>query len=146
MRRLSFLALVLVLLGQVPALAQPDRDVYQRIEQLQGDAAGFDRPLKALVEAMRGGDAETIAGLADYPLTMQANGETYDVQDEQEFIDNFDDLVTDQTRRAVGRQQYRDLFVNSDGVMLAGGKVWMSAVCDDDACESSHWAITAINN
>jgi tRNA-dihydrouridine synthase len=96
--------------------------------------------------AMRNGDAETIASLAEFPLTVQANGETYDVQTAQDFIDNFGDLVTSQTRRAVGRQQYGDLFVNSDGVMLANGAVWMSAVCEDNACNNSHWAITAINN
>jgi hypothetical protein len=30
--------------------------------------------------------------------------------------------------------------------MLAGGAVWMGAICEDNACEASHWAIIAINN
>ena len=30
--------------------------------------------------------------------------------------------------------------------MLANGAVWTGAVCDDNACEESHWAIIAINN
>lgn len=38
------------------------------------------------------------------------------------------------------------LFVNSDGVMLADGAVWMSGICDNDDCSSSHWAVTSINN
>jgi len=134
------------LLAATPTFAQSDSAVYNRIEELHGDAADFDRPLRNLVLAMRAGDAETIAGLAEYPLTVKANGETYDVQDAEDFIDNFDDLVTPETRRAVGRQQYEDLFVNSDGVMLADGAVWMGAICEDDACAASHWAITAINN
>ncbi|MGR9394057.1 hypothetical protein ACU8OL_13830 [Rhizobium leguminosarum] len=148
MSRLSAALLLLgaILLGGSSALAQSDSDVYHRIEELHGDAASFDRPLRQLVRAMRSGDAETIAGLAEYPLTVKANGETYDVENAEDFIDNFDDLVTPETRRAVGRQQYEDLFVNSDGVMMAGGAVWMGAVCDDTACEASHWAIIAINN
>ncbi|MBY3063549.1 hypothetical protein HFO74_08880 [Rhizobium laguerreae] len=128
------------------AFPQSENEVYNRIEELHGDAASFDRPLRRLVRAMRSGDAETIAGLAEYPLTVKANGETYDVENAEDFIDNFDDLVTSETRRAVGRQQYQDLFVNSEGVMLAGGAVWMGAVCGDNACEASHWAIIAINN
>ncbi|OWV85418.1 hypothetical protein ATY78_25755 [Rhizobium sp. R635] len=128
------------------AFAQSENEVYNRIEELHGDAAGFDRPLRQLVQAMRAGDAETIAGLAEYPLTVKANGETYDIENAEDFVDNFDDLVTSETRRAVGRQQYQDLFVSSEGVMLANGAVWMSAVCDDNACEESHWAIIAINN
>ncbi|ARM89079.1 hypothetical protein RHEC894_CH02795 [Rhizobium sp. CIAT894] len=142
----AFLLLGATLLVAAGAFAQSENDVYNKIEELHGDAAGFDRPLRQLVQAMRAGDAEAIAGLADYPLTVKANGETYDVENAEDFVDNFDDLVTPETRRAVGRQQYGDLFVNSDGVMLAGGAVWMGAVCEDDACETSHWAITAINN
>ncbi|MBX5089566.1 hypothetical protein [Rhizobium lentis] len=128
------------------AFAQSENEVYNRIEELHGDAAGFDRPLRQLVQAMRTGDAETIAGLAEYPLTVKANGETYDVNNAEDFIENFADLVTTETRRAVGRQQYEDLFVSSDGVMLANGAVWMGAVCEDNACEDSHWAIIAVNN
>ncbi|ANL47472.1 MULTISPECIES: hypothetical protein [Rhizobium] len=128
------------------AAAQSDNQVYDRIEELHGDAAGFDRPLRQLVLAMRSGDAETVAGLAEYPLTVKANGEIYNVENAEDFIENFDDLVTPETRRAVGRQQYEDLFVNSDGVMLANGAVWMGAVCEDNACQDSHWAIIAINN
>ncbi|MDF0697055.1 hypothetical protein PYR71_11120 [Rhizobium sp. MC63] len=123
-----------------------DSEVYDRIEELHGDAAGFDRPLRQLVLAMRSGDTETIAGLAEYPLSVKANGETYDVENAEDFVENFDDLVTPETRRAVGRQQYQDLFVSSEGVMLANGAVWMGAVCDDNACDESHWAIIAINN
>lgn len=128
------------------AAAQSDSEVYDRIEELHGDAAGFDRPLRQLVLAMRSGDAETIAGLAEYPLTVKANGETYDVENAEDFVENFDDLVTPETRRDVGRQQYQDLFVSSEGVMLANGAFWMGAVCDDNACDESHWAIIAINN
>lgn len=126
--------------------AAQDSEVYDRIEELHGDAAGFDRPLRQLVLAMRSGDAETIAGLAEYPLSVKANGETYDVENAEDFVENFDDLVTPETRRDVGRQQYQDLFVSSEGVMLANGAVWMGAVCDDNACDESHWAIIAINN
>ncbi|MFW2230155.1 hypothetical protein [Rhizobium leguminosarum] len=148
---MSRLSAALLLLGAIlfcgsSAFAQSDSDVYNRIEELHGDAAGFDRPLRQLVGAMRSGEAETIAGLAEYPLTVKANGESYDVESAEDFIDNFDDLVTPETRSAVGRQQYEDLFVNSDGVMLAGGAVWMGAICEDNACEASHWAIIAINN
>ncbi|WP_205934738.1 hypothetical protein [Rhizobium leguminosarum] len=147
MSRLSAALLLLgaILLGGSSALAQSDSDVYNRIEELHGGAAGFDRPLRQLVKAMRSGEAETIAGLAEYPLTVKVNGESYDVESAVDFIDNFDDLVTPETRRAVGRQQYEDLFVNSDGVMLAGGAVWIGAICEDNACEASHWAIIAIN-
>jgi hypothetical protein len=141
-----FAAVIIAFTGVTPAFAQSDQEVYNRIEQLHGNARQLDQPLLSLVEAMRSDDAQTIAGLIEYPLTVKANGEEYEIQSEQDFVDSFDKLISAQTRRAVGRQQYSDLFVNSDGVMLADGAVWMAAVCEDDDCDNSHWAITAINN
>lgn len=130
----------------VPASAASDDDVTARIEALHGNAGDLAEPLLSLVEAMGNDDAETIASLAEYPLQVNANGETYDIQNAQDFVENYNTLLTDATKQAVAAQQYGDLFVNSDGVMLANGAVWMGAICEGNDCSSSHWAIIAINN
>ena len=128
------------------AAAQSDEDVYNRIRSLHGNAGDLNEPLLSLVEAMGNSDAATIAGLAEYPLRVAANGESYEIQNADDFIENFDTLVTQDTRDAVAGQTYSQLFVNSDGVMLADGAVWMSNVCDNGDCSSSHWAVISINN
>ena len=142
--RLSFTAAVTALAFSVlPAQAQSEGEVYSRIEQLHGNAEAFAGPFAALTQAMGEGDAETVADLAEYPLQVNANGETYDIQNAQDFVDNFDSLVMEETRRAVARQRYDTLFVNSDGVMLADGAVWMGAVCDDDEMRSVAQSVEA---
>ncbi len=148
MLRLSKVALLFATLTLLPvsASAQSDEEVYNRIESLHGNAGDLNEPLLSLVEAMGNSDAATIAGLAEYPLQVAANGESYDIQSADDFVENFDTLVTQDTRDAVARQTYDQLFVNSDGVMLAGGAVWMSNVCDNGDCSSSHWAVISINN
>ncbi|WP_276117929.1 hypothetical protein [Pararhizobium qamdonense] len=130
----------------VAATAQSDEEVYNRIESLHGNAGDLSEPLLSLVEAMGNDDAATIAGLAEYPLRVAANGESYEIQNADDFIENFDSLVTQDTRDAVAGQSFAQLFVNSDGVMLADGAVWMSNVCDTGDCSSSHWAVISINN
>jgi len=135
-----------LMLMPLSAAAQSDEEVFNRIEALHGNAGDLAEPLLSLVEAMGNGDAATIAGLAEYPLRVAANGESYDIQSANDFIENFDALVTPETREAVADQKYDQLFVNSDGVMLADGAVWMSGICDNDDCSSSHWAVTSINN
>jgi hypothetical protein len=130
----------------IAAAAQSDEEVYNRIESLHGNAGDLSEPLLSLVEAMGNSDAGTIAGLAEYPLRVAANGESYEIQSADDFIENFDTLVTQDTRDAVAGQTYGQLFVNSDGVMLADGAVWMSNVCDNGDCSSSHWAVISINN
>jgi hypothetical protein len=149
MPRLHTLALLLsatLAFSPIAAAAQSDEEVHNRIESLHGNAGDLSEPLLSLVEAMGNSDAATIAGLAEYPLRVAANGESYEIQSADDFIENFDTLVTQDTRDAVAGQTYGQLFVNSDGVMLADGAVWMSNVCDNGDCSSSHWAVIAINN
>ncbi|WP_426227816.1 hypothetical protein [Pararhizobium sp. DWP3-4] len=149
MPRLRTLALLLsatLAFFPMSAAAQSDEDVYNRIESLHGNAGDLSEPLLSLVEAMGNSDAATIAGLAEYPLRVAANGESYEIQNADDFIENFDTLVTQDTRDAVAGQTFAKLFVNSDGVMLADGAVWMSNVCDNGDCSSSHWAVISINN
>ncbi len=139
----AFLLLPLILAG--PAAAQSDDAVYDRVEQLHGNADAFDTAWDKLTEAMGDGDAAGVAALGEYPLRVNANGESYDIRDAKDMRKHFDALVPQTIRDAVSNQEYSSIFVNSDGVMLADGAVWMGAVCDNDDCSKAHWAITSIN-
>ncbi|WP_426122945.1 hypothetical protein [Pararhizobium sp. PWRC1-1] len=146
LRTLALLLFATLAFFPMTVAAQSDEEVYNRIESLHGNAGDLSEPLLSLVEAMGNSDAATIAGLAKYPLPVAANGESFEIQSADDFIENFDTLVTQDTRDAVAGQTFGQLFVNSDGVMLADGAVWMSNVCDNGDCSSSHWAVISINN
>ncbi|HEX2257020.1 MAG TPA: hypothetical protein VHG92_10055 [Afifellaceae bacterium] len=112
---LAFWAIVAVL-ALPQAAAQSDADVEAQIEALHGDSGGFNEALQLLQEAMRFGDPVTVAQLAAYPLTVEANGEVYDVLEEQDLVDNFDFLVSFENaeqdcrsgvQRAAGQQRRR---------------------------------------
>jgi hypothetical protein len=62
------------------------------------------------------------------------------------LVDNFEALLTEETRAALAGQDFADLIVTSDGVGFANGALWMNLICEDDSCNSAHWAITSINN
>ncbi|MBP1857351.1 hypothetical protein J2Z75_000831 [Rhizobium herbae] len=127
------------------AAAQSDDDVYNRIEELHGNADTFEEAWNSLTEAMGNSDGSAVAALGEYPLRVNANGESYDIKNARDMTKHFDALVPQDTRDTVANQEYSSLFVNSDGVMLADGAVWMGAVCDNDDCSKAHWAITSIN-
>ena len=82
-----------------PAFAQSHEEVSARIEALQGDPAGFAEAFDLLTEAMRFGDPVTVAQLAEYPLTVRANGEEYELIEARDLVDNYDRLVTVRLRR-----------------------------------------------
>jgi hypothetical protein len=140
------LALLAVLAAAPAAFAQSEEDVTASIESIHGDSNGFFELFSLLQDAMMFGDPVTIAANVAYPITINANGETYDVLAEQDMLDNFDTLVSAEAQEAIRTQDVADLIVTSEGVGFGDGKVWVSNICDDDSCAQTHWGIIAINN
>jgi hypothetical protein len=138
--------LALSMLIAPAAWSQSEEEVYADIERMHSDADGFFETFSLIQEAMQFGDPVTVASLANYPLTVQANGEVYDVLEEQDLLDNFDALVSVETQQAMANQAVDDLIVTSDGVGLANGAVYLGNICEDEACTSTYWAVIAINN
>ena len=68
------------------------------------------------------------------------------IADEDDLAAQFDTLFNDKVKAAVSAQTYETLFVNQDGVMFGDGELWISPVCDDEACEFPFINIIAINN
>ena len=146
MRLTVFAAAFVLTLATVPAFAQSEEDVMAQIENIHGDSVGFGEAFGRLQDAFLFGDPTTIADLGAYPLTVNANGEVYDILEPQDLVDNFDALLTQETQDALGSQDFADLIVTSEGVGFANGALWMSNICYDDACNKTAWAIISINN
>ena len=140
------LALVAVLLLASPVAAESEEDVYARIESIHGNADGFFEVFSLLQDAVMFGDPVTWGQYAFFPLVVNANGETYDVLEEQDLADNFDMLISSDTQQAFLNQDVADLIVTSEGVGVGNGAVWISNVCLDDDCAATQWGIIAINN
>jgi hypothetical protein len=135
-----------LLLSAAPAVVAQEEEVYADIETIHGNADGFFEVFSLLQEAVMYGDPVTIAQYAFFPLTVNANGETYDVLEEQDLLDNFDTLVTADTQEALLNQDVADLIVTQDGVGIGNGAIWITNVCLDDTCEETQWGILSINN
>jgi hypothetical protein len=129
-----------------PAWAQSEEDVMEQIETLHGMSEEFGAAFGQLQDSFLFDDPSAFADLGIYPLSVAANGEVYDILEAQDLLDNFDSLVTEETKAAVGGQDFADLIVTSEGVGFGAGALWMSLVCLDDACEEAQWGIIRINN
>ena len=135
---------LLALALAMPAMAS-EEDVYANIEAIHGDADGFFEIFAGVQDATMFNPVD-ITGFAFYPLTINANGETYDVLDEQDFIDNFDSLILPETLEAIGSQDVDDLIVTDEGIGISNGAMWFTNICLDDACTQTQWGILSINN
>ncbi|KQN69972.1 hypothetical protein DevBK_02645 [Devosia sp. BK] len=140
--RLAIAALALLIAS--PAFASEEQ-VYADIENIHGNADGFFELFSDVQQASTYNPVD-FAAFAIYPLTINANGETYDILSQQDFEDNFDTLVTQETIDGVASQDVDDLIVTSEGVGLANGAMWITNVCLDDSCADTQWGIFSINN
>ncbi|UJW83931.1 hypothetical protein [Devosia sp. SL43] len=144
--RLALASLLAFALLATPSFAQSEEDVMAQIESIHGDSVGFGEAFGLLQDAFMFGDPVTIADLGFYPMTVNANGEVYDIFEAQDLVDNFDALLTSETQNAIGGQDFADLIVTSEGVGFANGALWMTNVCLDDGCAQTQWGILSINN
>lgn len=128
------------------AFAQSVAATNARADQLFGEHRSLQDAFQTVKAAVQNGDAETLADMAQYPLTVHVNGETYDILTRDDFITNFRTIMASSVYDAVTSQDYETLFLNSDGAMFGNGQIWLTAVCTDNSCSSSYWTISAIND
>lgn len=117
--------------------------VAQQFEQVAGikaDAgAVFYRELR---RGLGTGDRRAVCAMLAYPMTHPAG----DLADAASCEARYDALFTVPVRRAIGRQQMKDLFVTPDGVVLGIGEVRVAATCAARPCDRTGVRIVAINN
>jgi hypothetical protein len=144
--RFAFIAALFLLGGlAMPASAQSPEDLNARIDMLFGEHDSLAKAFDVLTEAVRDEDAATIASMVKYPFDVSVDGDEMTLEGEQDFIDNYDAIITPKIADVVGNQDYGALFANQDGVMFGNGEMWLTAICTDNSCASSYWAISAIN-
>lgn len=119
-----------------PALAQSDAEVTAALDANFGDAAPFVEAFDAIQAAVADGDAQTFAEWISYPFRTMVDGEDYRFDGPEAVVEHYDALMTDEIRSAIVDQQFKDLFVNADGVMFGDGQVWLNGVCANSSCTS----------
>ena len=138
-------ALVTALLASGSARAD-EASVDQQIETLLGDSADYKELFYAFKVAVEEGKSDIVVSLVNYPITVTIDGEEATYESEQELLDNYDSVFTENIVEAISGQDYGDLFVNSEGVMIGNGEVWISGICEDSACNSAPPRIAVIQS
>lgn len=127
--------------GTAAAGAAQDDTLEQRLERVAGigaDAAStFFEDLRRHLGA---GDRRAACAMVAYPL-RHPDG---DVLDAAACEARYDSIFTVPVRRAVGRQQWKELFVTSDGVAVGIGELWFAGRCRQRPCAAPDLRITTI--
>lgn len=128
------------------APAEDDTSVRADIESiLGGNADEYKSTFVALQKAVAAGDKDAVAQMILYPLEGAIDGKQT-IQDAGQFVRDYDKIVTPAIADAIARQKFADAMVNKNGIMFGNGQVWLTGICEDDACEKQSILVTTLQD
>ncbi len=103
------------------------------------EAAGIDNPaefektfndVKAAIEK---DEKETVADYINYPLNVNETSKdnkvtTTKIKSKEDFIKNYDSIITGKVKKSMINQKVEDTFVNYQGVMVGDGEIWFKPI------------------
>lgn len=115
-----------------------DAAVNAAIDQTQGDNAHerFEPFIRSFQKAVAEGDKVAVADMVSYPISVDIGGKKAIVRKPEEFVRDYERIMTPDIVDAVKQQKYADLMANSQGVMFHRGEIWISGICKDNSCKS----------
>lgn len=143
--RFAAAALALALTA-APALAQTEEDVRGFMTTQFGDAEPFVEAIDAIQTAVADDDAETFASWISYPFKVTVDGEAYSFDGPEGVVEHYESMMTDEIKSAIVDQQFKDLFVNAEGVMFGDGQLWLSGICETESCETFEVKIITVQS
>jgi len=110
-----------------------------------GDPAKFRDVMATLQQAIHKHDAEAVAALVSYPITINPKTpRALTIRTPKEFGTHYDQIVTPHIAEVIENQRYEGLFVNYKGAMFGEGEVWIAGICKDKTCRQTDIRIRTI--
>jgi len=115
----------------------------------------FDMPASEVIDflleiqdSLRTDDKEKLASLVYYPITINSfdGNNDKEIQNAEEFIANYEKIVTPEWKDIILSQEPARLFTNWQGVMVSRGELWFTAICNDKNCQDAKLYIVTINH
>jgi hypothetical protein len=136
-----------VLLLPAGAIAQtPTADLDKSIDLSVGSHVKVQQLLTNLQRAVAQHNPAVVAALVHYPIKVNPGKRPITIKSPKAFIKDYDRIITSDISTVILKQRYEALFVNSQGVMLGDGEVWITGFCQDKNCRSSDIRIGTIQD
>lgn len=121
--------------------------VDQSISTNIGAPAKFREIMTTLQDAVRKHDAEAVAALVSYPITINPNTPAaLTIRNPEAFIAHYGQIITPHIAEVIEKQKYGNLFVNYKGAMFGDGEVWIAGICKDKTCKQVDIKVRTIQN
>ncbi|MBB5316509.1 hypothetical protein [Tunturibacter empetritectus] len=136
-----------VLLLPARGIAQtPTVDLDKSIDLSVGSHVKVQQLLFNLQQAVAKHNPAAVAALVHYPIKVNPGKRPITIKSPKAFIKDYDRIITSDISSVILKQKYDALFVNSQGVMLGDGEVWITGFCLDKNCKNSDIKIGTIQD
>jgi hypothetical protein len=142
----------LILLAGTPVLSTfgsaqtTPTDLDKSIDLSVGSHVKVQHLLTDLQQAVSQHNATAVAELVHYPIKVNPGKHPITIKNPKAFIKDYDRIITQDIAAAIYKQKYDALFVNSQGVMIGDGEVWITGFCLDKNCKNSDIKIGTIQD
>ncbi|MGN7760531.1 hypothetical protein [Paenibacillus sp. 22594] len=85
----------------------------------------FEHNFSLLQKYVKAGKKSDVANLMVYPLKVNNKGKTIEIKTKKDFIAKYDKIMTAKVKKALLAQKLDKVFINSKGVMIGNGELWM---------------------
>ncbi|MDF2541745.1 MAG: hypothetical protein K0S47_1463 [Herbinix sp.] len=106
------------------------------------DPSEFETTFHVLQELIANDKKAEIAEYIAYPISITIDGEKVEIKNEEDFLVNYDKIMTEAVKKAFLDQKVEETFVNYQGVSVGSGVIWISQIPD----QKQKYSIYGINN
>jgi hypothetical protein len=128
-----------------PAQTGPT-DLDKSIDLSVGNHVKVQTLLTDLQRSVSQHNTAAVAALVHYPIKVNPGKHPITIKNAKAFIKDYDHIITADIAAAIYKQKYDALFVNSQGVMIGDGEVWITGFCLDKNCKNSDIKIGTIQD
>jgi hypothetical protein len=116
------------------------------IDLSAGDHVRVQHLLVDLQQSIAQHNPAAVAALVHYPIKVNPGKRSTTIKSPKAFIKDYDRIITPDISDVILKQKYESLFVNSQGVMLGDGEVWITSFCLDKGCKKSDIKVGTIQD
>jgi hypothetical protein len=121
-------------------------DLDKSIDLSVGSHVKVEHLLTELQASVAKHNTAAVAALVHYPIKVNPGKHPITIKSPKAFIKDYDSIITHDISDVILKQKYEALFVNSQGVMLGDGEVWITGFCLDKNCKNSDIKIGTIQD
>ena len=121
-------------------------DLDKSIDLSVGSHVKVEHLLTELQASVAKHNTAAVAALVHYPIKVDPGKHPITIKSPKTFIKDYDNIITHDISDVILKQKYEALFVNSQGVMLGDGEVWITGFCLDKTCKNSEIKIGTIQD